>query len=138
MLRGGINESMKKYTKLMDKKAIKESKNDQTTNSTRSNKKSTKKMYKLNILYYDENLNDKGENSDNCCFLSLNTEGTFYGCHNFELFKLVLSKINKLKKEFVLIVSGSSADKIINYCLNNIYILEKYIFIVISKKNIYF
>lgn len=68
------------------------------TNSTKSNKKSTKKMYKLNILYYDENLKDKGENSDNCCFLSLNTEGTFYGCHNFELFKLVLSKIDKQKK----------------------------------------
>ena len=67
----------------------------------------------------------------------MNTEGTFYGCHNFELFKLVLSKIDKQKKEFILIVSGSSEDKIINYCVNNIYIREVYIYCFFKEKYLY-
>ena len=73
--------------------------------------------YSLNIIYYDENLLNK-ENSDNCSFLNLNMNGTFYGCHYFELFKIVCEKIKKNKKEFILITSGSCAEKIFNYCSN--------------------
>ena len=48
------------------------------------------KKYNLNILYYDEHLKNDEENSDNCSFIEMNTNGTFYGCHNFELFKIVV------------------------------------------------
>jgi hypothetical protein len=58
----------------------------------------TKKKLELNILYYDEGLRDDKENSDNCSFFRMNTRGTFYGCHNLNLFKLVLDKIKKIKK----------------------------------------
>ena len=101
-----------------------------------SNKKKSKiKKYNLNILYYDEHLNDNEENSDNCSFIEMNTNGTFYGCHNFELFKIVCEKIVKSKKEFILLSSGSSAQKIYDYCLNMKEIREYYI--LFSKREIY-
>ena len=56
------------------------------------------KKYNLNILYYDEHLKNDEENSDNCSFIVMNTNGTFYGCHNFELFKIVCDKLKKPKK----------------------------------------
>ena len=37
------------------------------------------------------------ENSDNCTFLSMNMNGTFYGCHYFELFKIVCEKKKEIK-----------------------------------------
>ena len=76
------------------------------------------RKYNLNILYYDELLIESRENNDNCTFFSLNTNGTFYGCHYFELFKIVCEKIIKSKKEFILISSGSSSQKIFDYCAN--------------------
>ena len=88
-------------------------------------KKETKK-FNLNILYYDEYLLNK-ENSNNCSFLYMNMKGTFYGCHYFDLFKIVCEKIKRNKKEFILITSGSSAQKIFNYCsdINEIRELRK-------------
>ena len=56
------------------------------------------KKFNLNILYYDEHLKDNEENSDNCSFIEMNTNGTFYGCHNFELFKAVCRKLMDKKK----------------------------------------
>ena len=101
-----------------------------------SNKKVAKtKKYNLNILYYDEHLRNDEENSDNCSFFCMNTNGTFYGCHNFELFKIVCEKIVKSKKEFILLSSGSSAQKIYDYCLNMKEIREYYI--LFSKREIY-
>ena len=81
----------------------------------------------LNILYYDENLNNE-ENSDNCSFLFMNINGTFYGCHYFELFEKVLEKIKNNKKEFILICSGSSSEKIFDYCSNAQELKEFYIY----------
>ena len=74
----------------------------------------------LNIIYYDENLKDNGgENSDNCTFFQMNISGTFYGCHNFELFELVCEEIKKRDKQFILLCSGSSAEKVFNFCSDN-------------------
>ena len=102
-----------------------------------SNKKNSKsKKYNLNILYYDEHLKDNEENSDNCSFIEMNTNGTFYGCHNFELFKIVCEKIVKSKKEFILLSSGSSAQKIYDYCLNMKEIREYYIYCFLKEKYI--
>ena len=56
---------------------------------------SEEKKYNLNILYYDETLKNSKENSDNCSFIEMNTNGTFYGCHNFKLFKIVCEKIKR-------------------------------------------
>ena len=46
----------------------------------------------------------------------MNVKGTFYGCHNFELFKYICNKINNTNKNFILISSGSSAEKIYEVC----------------------
>ena len=85
------------------------------------------KKYNLNIIYYDENLKNK-ENSENSSFFDMNINGTFYGCHHFELFKTVCKKIKNNQKEFILITSGSSAQKIIDYCSKYKFIREYYIY----------
>ena len=94
------------------------------------------KQYALNILYYDESLKDKGENSDNCSFFQMNIKGTFYGCHNLDLFKIVCEKIKKSDKTFILLSSGSSAEKIYNYCLDMNQIRECYIYCSWKEKYI--
>ena len=95
-------------------------------------KKETKK-FNLNILYYDEYLLNK-ENSNNCSFLYTNMNGTFYGCHYFDLFKIVCEKIKRNKKEFILITSGSSAQKIFNYCSDINEIREYFIYCFKEEK----
>ena len=92
------------------------------------------KKYNLNILYYDEHLRDSEENSDNCSFIEMNTNGTFYGCHNFELFKIVCEKLVKSKKEFILLSSGSCAQKIYDYCSNIKEIREYFIYCFLKDK----
>ena len=83
----------------------------------------------LNIIYYDTNLRDKGgENSNNCTFFQMNTEGTFYGCHNFDLFQLVCEQIKQRDKKFILLCSGRAAENIFNYCGQIEQIREYYIF----------
>ena len=85
------------------------------------------KKYDLNIIYYDENLKAK-ENSDNCSFFDMNINGTFYGCHYFELFKIVCEKIKNTKKQFILISSGSCSKKVFEYCSKIKEIREYYIY----------
>jgi hypothetical protein len=92
------------------------------------------KKYNLNILYYDEHLRNNEENSDNCSFIEMNSNGTFYGCHNFDLFKIVCEKIIKNKKEFILISSGSAANKVFDYCRNIKEIREFYIYCFQKEK----
>ena len=91
------------------------------------------KKFNLNILYYDEHLTNNEENSDNCSFIEMNTNGTFYGCHNFDLFKIVCDKIIKSGKVFILLSSGSSAEKIYQYCSNMKEIREFYTRIFLSS-----
>ena len=91
-------------------------------------------QYILNILYYDESLKDKGENSDNSAFIRMNTKGTFYGCHNLNLFKICCEKIKKSGKIFVLLSSGSAAEKIYNYCIDMSQIKECYIYCYWKEK----
>ena len=89
----------------------------------------------LNIIYYDENLKDKeNENSDNCTFFQMNLTGTFYGCHNFQLFQLVCEQIKKRKKIFILLCSRSASEKIFDYCSNMEQIREYYIFCFKKEK----
>jgi hypothetical protein len=95
-----------------------------------------KKQFVLNILYYDESLKDIKENSDNCALFRMNTKGTFYGCHNLDLFKIVCEKIKKSGKIFILLSSGSSAEKIFNYCINMNQIRECYIYCSWKEKYI--
>ena len=85
------------------------------------------KKYDLNIIYYDENLKNP-ENSDNCSFFDMNINGTFYGCHYFDLFKIVCEKIKNTKKEFILISSGSCSKKVFEHCSNIEEIREYYIY----------
>ena len=89
----------------------------------------------LNLIYYDENLKDKGnENSDNCTFFQMHLTGTFYGCHNFQLFQLVCEQIKKRNKMFILLCSGSASEKIFDYCSNMEQIREYYIFCFKKEK----
>ena len=99
------------------------------------NHKNKRRKMNLNILYYDENLNNE-ENSDNSSFFFMNTNGTFYGCHYFELFEKVLEKIKNNKKEFILLCSGSSSEKIFDYCSNVQELKEFYIYCFERKKYI--
>ena len=86
--------------------------------SSLNEKMNKMKKYNLNIIYYDELLLEERENNDNSTFLSININGTFYGCHYYELFKIICQKIINSKKEFILISSGSSAQKVFDYCSN--------------------
>ena len=92
------------------------------------------KKYNLNIIYYDEHLRNKEENTDNCSFIEMNLNGTFYGCHNFELFKIVCEKIKRNKTQFILISSGSAAKKIYDYCSNINEIREYFIYCLLKEK----
>ena len=94
-----LNQAKKKLQEINKNKVLccfpyEEEKNSDINqlNSQYYEEKNEMKKYNLNILYYDENLRDKGENSDNCTFFDLNINGTFYGCHYFELFKIVCEK----------------------------------------------
>ena len=104
-------------------------------NISQQNKKINKtKKFNLNIIYYDEHLRDSEENSDNCSFIEMNTNGTFYGCHNYTLFQTVHQKLVKSQKEFILISSGSCAEKIFNYCRCTDEIREYYIYCFLKEK----
>ena len=92
------------------------------------------KRINLNILYYDEKLKKKDENKDISTFFEMNVNGTYYGCHNFELFKKVCEKIRRNETEFILISSGYAADKIFEYCLNMNEIREFYIYCSYKEK----
>ena len=64
----------------------------------------------------------------------MNINGTFYGCHNFELFKIICEKIKNKNKEFILLSSGSAAKKIYDYCSNIKEIREYYIYCYYKEK----
>ena len=100
------------------------------------NKYYIKEKISINIIYYNELLKYKGDISDICTFFQMNINGTFYGCHNFDLFKLVCEKIKKSNKEFILLSSGNSFEKIYNYCLDMKEIKECYIYCLLRNKYI--
>ena len=123
-----LNElNIENFSKIIVKDVI------QLINLHNKNKIEKKEKYDLNILYYDENLLNK-ENSDNCSFLSMNMNGTFYGCHYFEIFKIICEKIKRNKNQIILISSGSSAQKIFDYCSNINEIREYLIFCFDEEK----
>ena len=64
----------------------------------------------------------------------MNINSTFYGCHNFELFKIICEKIKNKNKEFILLSSGSAAKKIYDYCSNIKEIREYYIYCYYKEK----
>ena len=64
----------------------------------------------------------------------MNINGTFYGCHNFELFKIICEKIKNKNKEFILLSSGSATKKIYDYCSNIKEIREYYIYCYYKEK----
>ena len=66
----------------------------------------------------------------------MNLNGTFYGCHYFELFEKVCEKIKRNKIEFILITSGVSAEKIFDFCSNTKEIREYYIYCSEKEKYI--
>ena len=111
--------------------------NSITSNDNISLNNNKKKKLELNILYYDESLRKNEENSDNCTFFQMNTKGTFYGCHTLELFKLVCEKIKNSNKKFILITSGSSAEKIYESCRCMEEIREYYIYCFLKNKYIH-
>ena len=76
--------------------------------------KNNENKLKLNILYYDESLLENMNQSEYCAYLQMNINGTFYGCHNMHLLDLIIEKIKKSDREFILISSGSSAEKVYN------------------------
>ena len=96
--------------------------------------KSNENKLKLNILYYDECLLKNMIVSEYCAYIQMNINGTFYGCHNMSLLNLVIEKIKKSDREFILITSGSSAEKIYKKIGNIKNIREYYIYCCIKEK----
>ena len=87
-------------------------------------------QYNINIIFYNEDTKKFSEFNDNCSYFKINLEGTFYGISNFNLFKYVCHNIQKEDKPYILISSGSCAEKIFSYCykknISNIYIFYIY------------
>jgi len=92
-------------------------KNNQIPNNELKNHVILLKKYKINIIYYDENLTNI-ENNRYCSYFKLILEGAFYGINDFNLFKYICHKIQQNSRNFILISSGSSAKKIYDYCEN--------------------
>ena len=95
------------------------------------------KKFKLNIIYYDENLKSSKENNSYCSDFKMNTLGTFYGIHHYNLFLYICKRLYFDSKIFTLICSGSAADKIFSYCSNLDKINRFYIFCFQKEKYIY-
>lgn len=94
-----------------------------------------KKLH-LNIIYYDESLKSSKENSLYCSSLKMQTLGTFYGIHHYNLFIYICKRIINDNKRFILISSGSSAVKIFNLCCKYNQFTNFYIFCFDKSKYI--
>ena len=92
---------------------------------------------KLNIIYYSDSLLKDMETNDYCAYLQMNIQGTFYGCHNMNLLNLVCDKIRKSDRDFILITSGSSAEKVYNKISSLSNIKEYYIYCIYKDKYTY-
>ena len=95
-----------------------------------------KNNFNKNIIYYDEEITTE-ENNNICTYFKLNLRGTFYGVNNFELFKYICTLIDIKKRPFILVCSGSSAEKAFKYCSNKKMICEFYIYCLHREKYIY-
>ena len=96
-----------------------------------------KDKMKLNIIYYSDSLLKDMETSDYCAYLQMNIQGTFYGCHNMNLLNLICDKIRKSDRDFILITSGSSAEKVYNKISSLSNIKEYYIYCIYKDKYTY-
>ena len=96
-----------------------------------------KDKMKLNIIYYSDSLLKDMETSDYCAYLQMNIKGTFYGCHNMNLLNIICDKIRKSDRDFILITSGSSAEKVYNKISNLNNIKEYYIYCFYKEKYTY-
>ena len=76
------------------------------------------KKLNVNIIHYDEALTKTADNNMCCSYFKSELGGTFYGVNNFNLFKYICRRVNKGSKNFILISSGSCAEKVFQYCLN--------------------
>lgn len=94
------------------------------------------KRFNFNIIHYDDNMEKSAENQSYVSFFKTELSGTYYGVSNFNQFKYICSKIQKKSKNFILICSGSSAQKVFDYCIQND-INRIYIFFIFcfKKKN---
>ena len=100
--------------------------------------KTQENRLKLNILYYDELLLKNMMLNCYCAYIQMNISGTFYGCHKMELFNLICEKLKNGDRQFILITSGSGAEKIFNK-ISNIYNIREYYILCSNneKKNNY-
>ena len=76
------------------------------------------KNLNVNIIHYDEALTRTADNNMCCSYFKSELGGTFYGVNNFNLFKYICRRVNKGNKNFILISSGSCAEKVFQMCLN--------------------
>ena len=88
-----------------------------------------KDLFYLNLIHYDENMKNS-ENIDYYKRFKLNVVGGFHGIDNFEIFKKYIEKIktSDQKIHYILVTSGSSSEKILDYCHDCEFIKEFIIF----------
>ena len=88
--------------------------------------------YNMNIIYYSESYNHLEEFNNICSYFKTYIAGTFYGVETFDLFSYVCNQIQKNSIYCILIISGSLAKKVFDYCIknniNNIYAYYIYCF----------
>jgi len=75
------------------------------------------KTYNINIIFYDENKANINDFNYYCSYFKSTLEGAFYGINDFNLFRYVSHKIHQNAKNFILICTGSYAEKIFDYCI---------------------
>ena len=96
------------------------------------------KTYNLNIIFYDDDLNRTQNNNFYCSYFKSQLEGAFYGINNFNLFKYICHKIQQNPRQFILISSGSCADKVFGYCTaKNIKQIYMYYIYCFDNQNYY-
>lgn len=92
--------------------------------------------YHINLIYYDESMEKSEETHSYFKFLKNNVQGVYFACHNFDSFQKICRIIKQLpeKPKFILMTSGSTAEKIYSYCLHENCFQEAMIFCFYREK----
>jgi len=92
----------------------------------------------INLIHYDKNIKSK-ENIKYYRYFSVNIKGSYYPIDDFDILKLLLSKINQIPftPNYVLMISGSEAETKLKELINYDFILDIVIFCFLDNKYIF-
>ena len=123
-----INVEGKKINKSVNINIIDDNKKDNIEEKNVENKNNNivvNKDSSINIIYHDENIQYDGMDIINDCIrLQKETNGSVILCNDVVNLEIILKNFlkNNIKSKFVLIINGSSAEKVIQFIKKNNYI----------------